>query len=378
MNTVAISDVSVHDKALGGAEAWALVWLLADHGLDLDQLLHEVALDRETLCHPRTRIALSQQLRLQAYARRLSTLASLGIMAGRRLHLTAFGTVGFAMLSSATLERALEVAIRYARLLNMKFDMQIKVEGNEAIIRFQDKYLLEPDAREQCLQLEMAKTTTLLRDLAGDAFVLSGLALDSVPPDFNLWHHPHFNCTVFESDYNELRFNANLLKRPLPQAHFPTCQSALEICDKIMDVDLNQQGLPSQIKKMLLNSKGVIAPLAEVADQMCMSPRTLRRRLEAENTSYVRILEEVRKTLAMRILSSSAMTTEAIAERLGYSDAANFRHAFKRWTGCSPRQYRQKVGPSAQERGPHPSHENRPDSNRAQERLLSQSEYSYA
>ena len=71
-----------------------------------------------------------------------------------------------------------------------------------------------------------------------------------------------------------------------------------------------------------------------------MEPRTLRRRLEAQGTSYRLILAEVRRRLAIEYLRKTRMTTEEIASRLGYSEAANFRHAFARWTGKSPHDYR--------------------------------------
>lgn len=71
-----------------------------------------------------------------------------------------------------------------------------------------------------------------------------------------------------------------------------------------------------------------------------MEPRTLRRRLEAQGTSYREILAGVRQGLAIEYLRKTRMTTEDIASRLGYSDAANFRHAFLRWTGKTPHEYR--------------------------------------
>lgn len=80
--------------------------------------------------------------------------------------------------------------------------------------------------------------------------------------------------------------------------------------------------------------------LSEVAELLHLSPRTLRRRLDDLGTSYNALLSTVRKRIAVRYLVNTAMTTEEIAELLNYSDAANFRHAFKRWTGRSPREYR--------------------------------------
>jgi AraC-like DNA-binding protein len=71
-----------------------------------------------------------------------------------------------------------------------------------------------------------------------------------------------------------------------------------------------------------------------------MHPRALRRRLETEGTSYRDVLAEVRMRLAIEYLRRTQMTHEEIASRLGYSDAANFRHAFLRWTGKSPSEFR--------------------------------------
>ena len=77
-----------------------------------------------------------------------------------------------------------------------------------------------------------------------------------------------------------------------------------------------------------------------MAQTLALEPRTLRRKLEAQGTSYREILAEVRRTLAIEYLRKTRMTTEEIASRLGYSDSANFRHAFVRWTGKAPHEYR--------------------------------------
>lgn len=71
-----------------------------------------------------------------------------------------------------------------------------------------------------------------------------------------------------------------------------------------------------------------------------MTSRTLRRKLEAEDTSYGELLTSVRKTLAIDYLCTTTLSTEDIALALGFSDAVSFRHAFKRWTGRAPTEYR--------------------------------------
>ena len=77
-----------------------------------------------------------------------------------------------------------------------------------------------------------------------------------------------------------------------------------------------------------------------MAAQLSVHPRTLRRKLEAEQITYRRIIAEVRMKLAIEYLRNTEMTNEEIAARLDYSDAANFRHAFARWTRKSPSGFR--------------------------------------
>ena len=82
-----------------------------------------------------------------------------------------------------------------------------------------------------------------------------------------------------------------------------------------------------------------IPSLADVANAVCLSTRTLRRRLGEAGVGYREILEDLRLRNAIAYLTTTDLTNEQIASRLGYSESANFRHAFRKWTGASPRRY---------------------------------------
>ena len=73
------------------------------------------------------------------------------------------------------------------------------------------------------------------------------------------------------------------------------------------------------------------------------TPRTLRRQLRLQNTSFRQLSDELRVHVALRYLRETKMTVEDIAFELGFSDPANFRHAFRRWTGKTPHEYRQEM-----------------------------------
>jgi len=79
---------------------------------------------------------------------------------------------------------------------------------------------------------------------------------------------------------------------------------------------------------------------ATIARQMRLSPRTLQRRLAAEGTGFKELLETTRRDLARGWVRDGSLPLTEIAYRLGYSDAAAFSRAFKRWTGRSPGAFR--------------------------------------
>jgi AraC-like DNA-binding protein len=77
-----------------------------------------------------------------------------------------------------------------------------------------------------------------------------------------------------------------------------------------------------------------------VASKLKTSTRTLRRKLELEGTSFRDLVDELRAQVAIRYVHDTDFTIEDVAFRLGFSDAAAFRHAFRRWTNSSPQEFR--------------------------------------
>ena len=82
--------------------------------------------------------------------------------------------------------------------------------------------------------------------------------------------------------------------------------------------------------------------MADLALQLGYSERSLRRRLEAEGVTYREISDLVRESQARELLSSSSIPIQRIAHDLGFEKASNFSRSFKRWTGQSPREFRQR------------------------------------
>jgi len=80
------------------------------------------------------------------------------------------------------------------------------------------------------------------------------------------------------------------------------------------------------------------------ADSLAYSRRTLTRRLREEGSSFLKIKDQLRRTLALQLLVTTQLPVEAISVRVGFADLSTFHRAFKKWTGTTPQVYQRSAG----------------------------------
>jgi AraC-like DNA-binding protein len=83
--------------------------------------------------------------------------------------------------------------------------------------------------------------------------------------------------------------------------------------------------------------------IERVAEHLQVSPRTLQRYLQTEDTSFQALLDDTRQALATRYLRDSSLNLTQLAALLGYADLSTFSRAFRRWNGISPQQWQRSL-----------------------------------
>ena len=153
----------------------------------------------------------------------------------------------------------------------------------------------------------------------------------------------YFGCEVdFGAPDNMYVFRQSDLSLPLMTSDNDLYGVLLDHCRMVLsDVTRNVPPLIVDVERMIADrlASGE-ASQDQVARALGMSPRTLSRRLSAENTTFFETLENLRKSLSISYLKDSDLSLTEIAYLLGYSGLSSFSEAFKRWTGASPGQYR--------------------------------------
>lgn len=329
----------------------AVVATLAEDGIAPAQALADSGLDEAALRSPETRVSYAQVATVFGNALALTHDPTVALRAGARMHVTAYGMWGYALLSSRTCGAMLEFAVKYRRVIGPLADMIYDQERDAGTCGFE--VLLSPDPGDPlyrfALEFTYAAHLTLARDLYGDAFAFEGVRAAYPAPAHAAAYTALFGCPVgFGQASNALQFDPAWSTRA-PRMHDPiTHAMASEMCQQFLAELTHSGGMAAVVRRALVEQMPWRFPNIEsMAQQLSLEPRTLRRRLEAQGTSFRQILAEVRRRLAIEYLRKTRMTTEEIASRLGYSDAANFRHAFSRWTGKSPHEYRGGTAPRA-------------------------------
>ncbi|MFT4102751.1 MAG: AraC family transcriptional regulator ligand-binding domain-containing protein [Burkholderiaceae bacterium] len=324
----------------------AIVETLAVDGIPPSESLVGSGLDEAALTATDTRVSYTQIATIFRNALHLSPDPTLALRAGLRMHLTAFGMYGYALLSSPTFADAMAFGDKCHRAMGPLADYtRVRAKGVE-IFRYDG--ILSTDPHDGLyrfsLEFKFAEHMTLFRDLYGESFAFAAVRAAYPAPEHQDAYRSLFRCPVsFDQPANELEIRAPWFDRKprLPDA--VTHRSASEICRQFLSDQAATTGVASSVRQALVDTMPWHFPRIEtMAAALSMHPRTLRRRLEAEGTSYRDVLAQVRQRLAIDYLRNTRMTNEEIAGRLGYSDAANFRHAFVRWTGKSPQEYRQR------------------------------------
>jgi AraC-like DNA-binding protein len=130
-----------------------------------------------------------------------------------------------------------------------------------------------------------------------------------------------------------------MFDEPLPQADKHTLEMCIAQCDVLMQRNEQRRGITAVVRSKLFRDSGAFPALPDIAAELDMHPRTLRRQLAAEGTSFRALVNETRSALAVDLLCNVGLTVEQVSKRLGYTDPSTFSHAFKRWYGTAPSAY---------------------------------------
>jgi AraC-like DNA-binding protein len=304
--------------------------LLRDAGLTLAQIEDRAA-----------RIPVRNQIRFLELTAAALPDEFLGFHLARDFDLRELGLLHYVLASSDTLDDALQRSARYSTTVNEGLSLKY-VERNDVAIAFNYVGVARHSDRHQ---IEFIVTTVVraCRDLTGRHLV---------PHRVQFTHHRDEDYSEisaflgvdveFGAGVDEVAFPRTIRDLPVVSADPYLGDLLIGYCEEALARRLKRDGA---VRSAIEN---VIAPLLphgkarvdEIARRLGLSPRTLARRIAAEGLTFGSVLDQLRSDLAQRHLRYSTLSISQIAWLLGYQEVSAFTHAFKRWTGMTPREMR--------------------------------------
>lgn len=314
-------------------------------GADLQELLKEAQLSESCIADTERKLSWQEGIKVWELVIARTADKDFGLHIGQHVTASMAGLVGHMMERSKNLFDAAQVLEKYLPLANEMFEVRCRMEKKQLVVNIQPIALWKinsPETARQAMMLSFSSILHIIRLLTGKSIQPERVEFSTFPPE-NLEKYK----AVFKS---ELRFNQQedrlLFKEsdaltPIIGYNQEILTALTEMAEgKLLEQQAELRVGPSVEKWISRNWQKGYPQIAEVAEALHMSVRTLQRRLQEEGTSFQQVLEECHQQIGTSLLKNTLLPVSEIALMLGYADAHAFRRAFKRWTGKNPLEFR--------------------------------------
>lgn len=331
----------LHHATLPIAYPQLVMEIANERGISSEAVLAKAELPAALLNSDSGRITPWQYTFITLTAAHLLKDQGLGMEVGLRMRPTAHGFLGYALMSCGNLGEAMRLSLRFMRLRQRHIEMTFRSEAKQGIIRLRELHDFGP-VRHFFIEGMLIGIARSTQFLLNENSLLGELWLDYPEPSYFERYRAQLPQLRFDMPEVQLRFNEADLDRPLRMADPIASQQAIEQCERELAMLGQAQGLLPDIGALLNDRINAPPNLNELAQSLFMSPRSLKRKLQASGTSYQHLLDELRFEEAKRLLQQENVPLQQVGLNLGYAEPASFTRAFRKWSGQTPSRYRKQ------------------------------------
>ena len=277
--------------------------------------------------------------------------AGFGLKAGALVGPGSFNVVSYLLQSAPSLRAAIGVVQQYQRLISDGGRFQV-IAGAQA-----GWVVYHP--RQGALAFSPHQIEAVLAAVVAFSRWVTGQPVRPLQVQFSqprvgplAGYREAFGCPVaFEQAFSGVLLDNALLDAPLPQADAQLARLHHQYAAQRLAV-LHEGGVLAQELRAWIAAAlpGRVPTRAEAAQALGLSERTLARRMQAQQLSFSALLDAVRREAALQAVAQPGRALADIGQALGFAEPAVFWRAFKRWTGCTPLQWRARQGMAGDEK----------------------------
>lgn len=271
----------------------------------------------------------------------LSGNYGLGFEIGKKLTLTAHGHLGYAILCSANLAQAMQLIMRFKAIRSRGMNFVLSSSGDTTILGFHPEIQIPASLRQVIDEALISSCYRSLQFLLNKSDIGAELWFEHTEPEYFTQFQDQLPVVKFGMPATQIRIPHELFTVPLPMHNPDGLQIAIAQCQREYELYASEDdnSLLKVRSHLQMTADGYPTP-EQLAEQLHMSPRTLRRKLQTHGSNYKKLLEDARRRDAITLIDAHDIEISKVASMLGYNNPANFSRAFKQWTGSTPSQYR--------------------------------------
>jgi AraC-like DNA-binding protein len=317
--------------------------MLAAEGLDVPGLLAAAGIDAAALEAPGARLATEKISRLWELAVERSGNPAIGLAQHQVVRPASFDVVGYTMMSCANLRGAFERLTRYLLILSDALTMTLS-DGREGLRVTFELFGGERPVPRQRIEFIFVTLMGFCRWVSGREVHPLAIELPYPAPVNPAPYREAFRCRLsFDAPGNSLLFAAADMAAPLPTSNPVLAELHERFAGEYLK-HFDHALVSCRAREVIVRRLPDGEPRRDhVASELCMSERTLQRRLDQEATSFVQLLDDTRRELAEQYLGRLHLSLAQAAYLLGFADQSSFFRACRRWFDLSPGQYRSQL-----------------------------------
>ncbi|WP_426318079.1 AraC family transcriptional regulator ligand-binding domain-containing protein [Pseudoduganella sp. R-43] len=280
---------------------------------------------------PGALVSPQQCLQLLANVLRALDSADTSFMLGQHLLPGTEPALSGALRRAASLQQALDILCQWPSRLLPLLRPRLHVAGGQMVLYWVDSQGA-PGLRAALVEMHMTAVVSLARWLGGRRLPWR-FCFNRARPRHVEQHEVHLGGELrFDCQLDAMLLDAASLAQAWPEADPGACAASLAAASALDATP----SLTDALYDYLLAEIRRNPTLEGASAAFGVSPATLKRHLARYGTHFVAELDQVRTHVALYLFQSRHAGNEAVADYLGFHDAANFRRSFKRWTGLTP------------------------------------------
>jgi len=315
-----------------------IVALAVAEGADEDALWGAADLVRDALGEEVT-----EEAHLLVWEAIMEALGSPGfpIRVASHRNIDEYALLGLACKTSKTVRDAVGHLIRFTSIWRSQYSCALRERAQSA-----DLVLEGPTGNlgRRCTnESAVAQILKATRDISGVPVRPVRVSFRHAAPEDTREHERFFDCDVeFGAPFDGMELSTSTLETKLALADDALSSFLVGQLDELAKKYASTEPLTDKVRRAISGLLPGGAPkLDAVAAELAMSPRTLQRHLSSVETSFAQLIDETRHHLANELLGHTDRSVAEISFVLGFSEPSAFHRAFKRWTGTTPKRFRE-------------------------------------